>query len=40
MQDKLAIVEEVQSRALWRDAGDRERFRTVWLDGAPSAFPG
>jgi hypothetical protein len=29
-QDKLAIVETVQNWALWRDAGDWERFRTVW----------
>ena len=32
MQDKLAIVEVVQNWALWRDAGDWERFRTVWHD--------
>jgi hypothetical protein len=30
MQEKLAIVEVVQNWALWRDAGDWERFRTVW----------
>jgi hypothetical protein len=30
MQEKLAIVEMVQNWALWRDAGDWERFRTVW----------
>jgi len=30
MQDKLAIAEVVQNWALWRDAGDWERFRTVW----------
>jgi hypothetical protein len=30
MQDRLAIVEVVQNWALWRDAGDWERFRTVW----------
>jgi len=30
MQDKLAITEVVQNWALWRDAGDWERFRTVW----------
>ena len=29
-QDRLAIVETVQNWALWRDAGDWERFRTVW----------
>ena len=32
MEDKLAIVEVVQNWALWRDAGDWERFRTVWHD--------
>jgi hypothetical protein len=30
MEDKFAIVEVVQNWALWRDAGDWERFRTVW----------
>ena len=30
--DKLAITETVQNWALWRDAGDWERFRTVWHD--------
>jgi len=30
--DRLAIVEVVQNWALWRDAGDWERFRTVWHD--------
>jgi len=29
-QDRQAIVETVQNWALWRDAGDWERFRTVW----------
>jgi hypothetical protein len=29
-QDRLAIIENVQNWALWRDAGDWERFRTVW----------
>jgi len=28
--DRLAIVETVNDWALWRDAGDWERFRTVW----------
>ena len=28
--DRLAIVETVNNWALWRDAGDWERFRTVW----------
>ena len=32
MQDKLAIVETVQNWAVWRDAGDWERFKTVWHD--------
>jgi len=30
--EKAAIVEVVQNWALWRDAGDWERFRTVWHD--------
>lgn len=30
MEDRLLIVETVQNWALWRDAGDWERFRTVW----------
>lgn len=30
--DKLAIAEVVQNWAVWRDAGDWERFRTVWHD--------
>jgi hypothetical protein len=30
LEDRLAIVETVQNWALWRDAGDWERFRTVW----------
>jgi SnoaL-like domain len=29
-QDKLAIAEVVQNWAIWRDAGDWPRFRTVW----------
>jgi hypothetical protein len=32
MEDRLQIVELVQNWALWRDAGDWERFRTVWHD--------
>ena len=37
-EDKLAIVETVENWALWRDAGDWERFRTVWHeDGWMSA---
>jgi SnoaL-like protein len=32
MDDKLAIIETVQNWALWRDAGDWERFQTVWHD--------
>ena len=30
--DKLAIREVVENWALWRDAGDWERFATVWHD--------
>ena len=29
-EDGLAIIETVNNWALWRDAGDWERFRTVW----------
>jgi hypothetical protein len=32
MEDRIAIVEVVHNWALWRDAGDWERFRTVWHD--------
>jgi len=32
MGEKLEIIEVVQNWALWRDAGDWERFRTVWHD--------
>jgi hypothetical protein len=32
MNDKLAILEVVNDWAVWRDAGDWERFRTVWHD--------
>ena len=32
MEDKRAIIETVQNWALWRDAGDWERFGTVWHD--------
>jgi hypothetical protein len=32
LEDRLAIVETVNNWALWRDAGDWERFRTVWHD--------
>ncbi len=31
-EEKLAIVETVQNWAVWRDAGDWERFKTVWHD--------
>jgi hypothetical protein len=30
MDDRSAIIEVVQNWAVWRDAGDWERFRTVW----------
>lgn len=29
-EEKLAVAEVVQNWAVWRDAGDWERFRTVW----------
>ena len=32
MAERLAIVEVLENWALWRDAGDWERFRTVWHD--------
>ena len=32
MNDKLEIIEVVHNWAIWRDAGDWERFRTVWHD--------
>jgi hypothetical protein len=31
-EDKLAILEVVHNWTLWRDAGDWERFRSVWHD--------
>jgi len=31
-EDRLAIVETVNNWAVWRDAGDWERFRTVWQE--------
>jgi SnoaL-like domain len=31
-RDRLAIRDTVENWALWRDAGDWERFRTVWHD--------
>jgi len=31
-EDRLAIIETVNNWALWRDAGDWERFRSVWHD--------
>jgi len=31
-EDRLAIAQVVQDWAIWRDAGDWERFRTVWHD--------
>ena len=32
MAERLAIREVVENWAVWRDAGDWERFRTVWHD--------
>ena len=31
-EERLAIRELVENWAVWRDAGDWERFRTVWHD--------
>lgn len=31
-EERLAIVQVVHDWAIWRDAGDWERFRTVWHD--------
>src|SRR5471030_2417759 len=32
LEDRLADRELVENRAVWRDAGDWERFATVWHD--------
>ena len=32
MSERLAIREVIENGAVWRDAGDWERFRTVWHD--------
>ena len=32
LSDRLAIRDLVENWALWRDAGDWERFATVWHD--------
>src|SRR5579862_2470217 len=32
MTERIAIRELVENWALWRDAGDWERFRSVWHD--------
>jgi hypothetical protein len=32
IEDRLAIRELIENWAVWRDAGDWERFRTVWHD--------
>lgn len=32
LEDRLAIRELVESWAVWRDAGDWDRFRTVWFE--------
>ncbi|HEX6473374.1 MAG TPA: nuclear transport factor 2 family protein [Streptosporangiaceae bacterium] len=32
VDDRLAIIQAVQDWALWRDAGDWDRFATVWHD--------
>ncbi len=33
-EERIAIVQVVHDWAIWRDAGDWERFRTVWHDDA------
>ena len=33
MTDQIAIRDLIENWALWRDAGDWERFRTVWHEG-------
>ncbi len=40
MSEKLAIREVIENWVLWSDAGDWERFRTVWHDGAFMSPPG
>ena len=32
LEDRLQIIDTVNNWAVWRDAGDWERFRTVWHD--------
>jgi SnoaL-like protein len=32
LQDRLAIRDLIENWAVWRDAGDWQRFRTVWFD--------
>jgi len=32
LRDRLAIRDIIENWALWRDAGDWQRFRTVWFD--------
>jgi len=32
LSDQAQIIEVVHNWVLWRDAGDWERFRTVWHD--------
>ena len=32
LRDRFAIRELIENWAIWRDAGDWERFRTVWFD--------
>lgn len=34
MEDRLQIIQIIHDWAIWRDAGDWERFRTVWHDDA------
>ena len=32
MSERLAVRELVENWAIWRDAGDWDRFRSVWHD--------
>jgi hypothetical protein len=32
LRDRLAIRDLIENWVIWRDAGDWQRFRTVWFD--------
>jgi hypothetical protein len=38
LEDRLAIEALVDNWAVWRDAGDWERFRSVWHDDGRMDF--